>query len=89
MLFVEIKTGAGDAAVVAAAILAAEIAARGFTGVAVHHAAAGDDFVDAVKQAGLVLDVSTVNDAALIARWRTRARCVEPITLPSLGYHPA
>jgi glycerophosphoryl diester phosphodiesterase len=58
-------------------VTAAAAAARGFTGVAVHHAAAGDDLVDAVQQAGLVLDVWTVNDAALIARWRGRARWVE------------
>ncbi len=57
--------------------LARGAAELGLTGVAVHHASADDAFVAAVAAAGLVLDVWTVNDAALLARWRTRARWVE------------
>lgn len=131
MLFVEVKTGPGDAEVIAGAIRAAapetrgvivalqaydagalaavgellpgvetywtvdppqgpqrevlpypddvarEAARRGFTGVAVHHAGVDERFEAAVKAAGLVLDVWTVNDAAAIETWRKRARWVE------------
>lgn len=57
--------------------LARDAARRGLTGLAVHHGAALPPFVAAVAEAGLVLDVWTVNDAALLAEWRTRARWVE------------
>lgn len=57
--------------------LAHEAAARGFTGVAVHHAGVDKYFEAAVRMEGLVLDVWTVNDAAGIEAWRKRARWVE------------
>jgi glycerophosphoryl diester phosphodiesterase len=57
--------------------LALAAAERRFTGVAVHHAGVDAAFEDAVRKAGLVLDVWTVNEADQIAHWRRRARWVE------------
>lgn len=52
--------------------------ARKFTGLALDHRAVDADFAAAVRAAGLVLDVWTVNDRALIQVWRERgARWIE------------
>ena len=139
MLFVEVKTGAADADVIAKAVLAADPRARGvtlalqaydadalaavaerlpgveaywtvdaptdgdgrvlpypaelvrvaagrrFTGVAVDQRGADDAFVAAVAEAGLLLDVWTVNDAGGIQAWRHKgARWIET-DHPELG----
>lgn len=46
--------------------------ARGFTGLALDHRAVDATYAQAVRDAGLLLDVWTINDAALIRTWRER-----------------
>jgi glycerophosphoryl diester phosphodiesterase len=142
MLFVEVKTTAADAEVIAKAVLAADPRKRGatlalqaydpdalaavagrlpgvesywtvdpptdaqnrprpyppdvvrtaaerrFTGVAVDQRGADDAFVAAVAEAGLLLDVWTVNDAGGIRAWRSKgARWIET-DYPELGRIP-
>jgi glycerophosphoryl diester phosphodiesterase len=68
--------------------LVRDAAARHVTGLAVDRRGADDDFVAAVTQAGLVLDVWTVNDAGGILEWRQKgARWIET-DHPELGRTP-
>ena len=45
---------------------------RGFAGLALFHESVTPSFVGLARDAGLLVDVWTINDAALLEEWMTR-----------------